>query len=474
MRCEPRTRAHTATRRPIVIGTILVSAVMAGCPPPPCPTCDGGASDASADTVSADASTPSPTSRLDLLLVIDNSMSMRENQTNFMAQLGGMIAGLTRDGAIRDIQVGVVSSDLGTPGATVPGCANSDVGDDGLLNPIRNGQALARHQPWTGAPAGFRPDDCVRPDQFPSFLRFDSSTGNPAQFEHDLRCNVGLYVNGCGLEQQLDAMWRALIWHDARGTMPGALHAGFVRDDALLAIVVLTDEEDMSVRVCSYARGTPCTDGTDVFQMGSTRWAAANLNMRGYMYQPGSDQDPTWSLDRYVDPRDPSRGMLGLKPGHPERVIFAAITGVPLRLPTIGSGADTRTDWNRLLGTPDPANPEDFTRRDTSTAIAEMSAEGPISMRQANLDPNCPDRVVPACRREGSTYDPLRVPCNPTEQYFAWPGRRMVEVARRFDESPLCAGHACRNGIVSSTCTNSFQSAVDAIVARIVRRARGQ
>jgi len=48
---------------------------------------------------------------------------------------------------VADLQVGVVSSDLGTPGSSVPGCLNSDLGDDALLNPIRNGLALRHHEP---------------------------------------------------------------------------------------------------------------------------------------------------------------------------------------------------------------------------------------------------------------------------------------------------------------------------------------
>ena len=51
-----------------------------------------------------------------------------------------------------------------------------------------------------------------------------------------------------------------------------------------------------------------------------------------YLYQSGSAQDPTWPLDRYIDVSDPSRGFLGLKPGHPEKVVFAAITGAPIHL----------------------------------------------------------------------------------------------------------------------------------------------
>ncbi len=333
-----------------------------------------------------------PVTSLDLLVVVDNSGSMRENQSNLLAQLRPLIESLTSppdldmDGRpdyppIRDLHVGVVSTDLGTPGATVPGCANSDLGDDGLLNPIRYGQALARHQPWTGSPVGFRPDDCNRPDQFPAFIAFASGTTDVARFTHDFHCNVALYVNGCGLEQPLEAAYRAVRWHRA-DDRPGNTdpNAGFLRSEALLAILVLSDEEDGSVRDCRFAEsGIPCTDAIDVYQMASLRWAAPNLNMRFYMYAPGGEQDPTWPLERYVDPRNPTRGFFGLKPGHPERVLFAAIAGVPLDVPTHVVGGETQTDWD--------ASSVRRTRRITTT-LSRVEVRRPTTIRRIARAPS--------------------------------------------------------------------------------------
>lgn len=54
---------------------------------------------------------------------------------------------------------------------------------------------------------------------------------------------------------------------------------------------------------------------------------------------------------------------------------------------------------------------------DGSDGYTANSAEGPVSMRQGNFDPACPTRVVPPCRREGSTVSTL---CDPAAQYFAW------------------------------------------------------
>jgi hypothetical protein len=230
--------------------------------------------------------------------------------------------------------------------------------------------------------------------------------------------------------------------------MPGNTdpNAGFVRDEALLAIVMITDEEDGSVRDCRYAEsGTPCTSALSVFDRASPDWSSSDLNLRFYMYNPGSAQDPTWALDRYIDPTRPARGFTSLKPGHPERVIFSAIAGVPINLPVTRDGA---VDWVALLGS----------MPDGSNGYTANAPEGPISMRQRFADPACPARVVPACRREGSMYDPAA--CTPSAQYFAWPSRRIAEVAHRF-------ASAYNTGTITSICRNDYRGALAQVVERV-------
>lgn len=405
---------------------------------------------------------------VDILFEVDNSNSMAANQANLARNFTVLINQLVSppdrnmDGTadyppVKSLHVGVISSDLGTPGSTVPSCANSDIGDDGLLNPVRNGQAIRSHQPWTTAPAGTRPARCTTdPNQYPAFLTFDAATTNPAEFRDDFVCNAYLSTNGCGLEQQLEAAYRALVVHNPReqaGNMDP--NAGFVRPNAVLAIVIVSDEEDGSVRDCRYAEsGVPCTDGIGVFDSTSAAWASTDLNLRFYMYQPGGAQDPTWNLDRYMNPRMPNRGFTSLKPNRPENVIFAAIAGVPIMLPQTASG---QTDYDALLGR----------MPDGSDGLTTMSPEGPVSMRQRNMDPSCSTRVVPACRREGSSYDPMRPACDTMVQYFALPSRRIVEVARRFQAT-------YNNGSVSSICRNDYTDALTQIVQRIQQRLTGR
>jgi len=314
---------------------------------------------------------------------------------------------------------------------------------------------MRQHQPWTTAPPGLRPARCTSdPNQFPSFLRFDREASNAETFREDFICNAYLSAGGCDLTQPLESAYRALVIHDAREREGNAgLNAGFVRDNAFLGIVVVTDEEDGSVRDCRYAEsGVACDDATSVFDAASTRWASPDLARRFYDYVPGSAQDPTWPIDRYIDPTNPRRGFTSLKPGRPDLIIFAAIAGVPIHPPTRVNGSTTEIDWNALLG----ANP------DGSDGYVGTSAEGPISMRQRNMAPACSTRVVPACRREGST---LATTCDPAAQYFAWPSRRIAQVVRRFDER-------YHNGVLGSVCRSDYAETLTRVAERIQSRLR--
>ncbi len=88
-----------------------------------------------------------------------------------------------------------------------------------------------------------------------------------------------------------------------------------------------------------------------VFDIMSPDWASSDLNLRFYLYAPGSPQDPTWNLDRYIDPDAPRPRLHPLKPGRPDLVTFSRIAG-SLELPTRTGEPPVR--WDTLLGTSGP------------------------------------------------------------------------------------------------------------------------
>lgn len=155
----------------------------------------------------------------DILFVIDNSRSMKDEQDSLRANFGKMMQVLeTLEGGQPDVHIGVVTSDMGTSAADGTtagskfGC--SGVGDDGALRTTPN---------VTGR---FIADDGKGHINYSGTL--DAAFSALA--------DVG--INGCGIEQHLRSMERAF-------TNPG--NTGFVREDAYLAVVVIADEDDCSL-----------------------------------------------------------------------------------------------------------------------------------------------------------------------------------------------------------------------------------
>ncbi len=404
-----------------------------------------------------DVTTVPGSGSVDLLLVIDDSNSMLRSQNAFVGSVGAAVSAMLRAG-VTDVRVGVISTDLGTPGYTIPSCSAGVRGDDGLLNPRVNGPA-SQQRALPPVTASLFCGDMLERAPYVTVTAAD----DPMAVLWRPTCHADLGIGGCGLEQPLEAIRRALVTQSAEG----GPNAGFLRPEAALAILLLTDEDDGSVRQCDQHDGVgACDDASDVYNVSSTRWGSSDLNLRFYNYAPGSAQDPTWPIDRYVDPARPARGLLALKPGHPERIVFGAITGAPTALPRTAAGA---TDWDALLGPPAAGRPDDFNARDATRAYANpMAVGGPISMRQQDLDPTCPTRTLPACRFATLTNEPS---CSLDAQPFAWRARRVAEVARRFDESALCGGAPCRNGMVASICAPGDTAPFTQFGAMVARRA---
>ena len=171
----------------------------------------------------------SPTPALDLLLVIDDSPGLVEAQFALVQALPGVLDALEAEtGGALDLHLGVVTTDLGTLDATGAigatlgqpgngGCAGS--GDDGALQVFG--------APITGAFLVDAPADGGRRRNY---------TGDRATVIQQMVTGAG--AGGCGFEQPLAAMRRALV-HPA--------NAGFRRPGAHLAVVLLADEDDCSL-----------------------------------------------------------------------------------------------------------------------------------------------------------------------------------------------------------------------------------
>jgi hypothetical protein len=168
---------------------------------------------------------------VDLLFVIDNSPSMAPKQSALQQQFAGLWTALDANaklGRPAHFHVGVVTTDLGAQQFNLTGQCRPG-GDGARL------QAL-------GAAAT---PDCLPPTggvNFIDYNQLDGANNLPAgqDVATMLRCMTSVGDLGCGFEQPLEAALQAL-------QTPGPPeNAGFLRDDALLAVVIVTDEDDCS------------------------------------------------------------------------------------------------------------------------------------------------------------------------------------------------------------------------------------
>ena len=182
---------------------------------------------------------PTVRNKLDLLLMVDDSASMAPLQAKLAQQVPNLLNGLedATTGLYPDLHVGVVSSSMGGGAwSNVNQCgAGSHPGDDG--GKLQQG------------PGGAGSGACAMLHMGEKFLaNGDGTAAAPANFDGDIgvavQCMAKLGDNGCGFEAPLGSIAYAL----AKALDPlDPDNAGFLRPDARLAIVMLTNEDDCSV-----------------------------------------------------------------------------------------------------------------------------------------------------------------------------------------------------------------------------------
>ena len=180
-----------------------------------------------------------PNRKIDLLFMIDNSSETEFAQQNlvdglpaFMDVLKGLPDGLP------DLHIAVVTSDLGAGDGSITGCSGN--GQNGVFQ-FAARSALGRSCTDTTLQAGATYiQDSGGFDPQTNFTAPDITTV--------LQCITPVGGIGCGFEHQLAAVARAL---GADGQPAPQENQGFLRPEALLAIVLLTNEDDCSAPVNS-------------------------------------------------------------------------------------------------------------------------------------------------------------------------------------------------------------------------------
>ncbi len=161
-------------------------------------------------------------SQMDLLFIIDDSGSMSEEQgnlgTNFPRFLDVIHNKQNTDGELLDYRVAVTTTGI-TQEIDTGAFVITEDGDDGALRAV-SGQT----RPW-----------------------IERSDGDAAALAATFQTTASVGTGGPSNEMPLRAFEMALGDRITDGT-----NAGFLRDDALLGIVILTDEDD-----CSRPTDTP-------------------------------------------------------------------------------------------------------------------------------------------------------------------------------------------------------------------------
>ncbi len=268
--------------------------------------------------------------KLDVLFMIDDSSSMKQLQDKLIAQFPSFMEPLkmvpTPDGsgvALPDIHVAVVSSDTG-PGTfdePLNGCPFG--GDRGQFQYAARGTC-------TKSPLHTTPTQ----QTFLSASMNQTVTNFDGDISAAFGCIAALGDTGCGFEGQLKSVRWAL---DPVNGPAG--NEGFLRADATLAVVLITNEDDCSV-----------PDDSDLLDASQTRmsdplgpyWSyrcnefGHLCNINGTLQPPPrgpadhlqgcvSNETPTGRLTKVGDE---VAFLKGLKVD-PSRIVVAAITGLP-------------------------------------------------------------------------------------------------------------------------------------------------
>lgn len=212
---------------------------------------------------------------------------------------------------------GVVTSDLGAGPFTLGGGQCHPDGDGGKLQ-LLGAAADTACKPVTGG---------VR------FIDYSTDGTNNLPAGQDLPTTFGCMASvgdkGCGFEHQLESVYRAL--HD-----PPPENAGFLRDDALLVVYFVTDEDD-----CSFPPDSDVGDPSKTAEYGallSYRCTHLGVTCNG-MLMPNGPAGPftdchgataeeggkLFDPQRYIDFFTKPRAQAGIK-DDPGMVVLGAIS----------------------------------------------------------------------------------------------------------------------------------------------------
>ena len=378
-------------------------------------------------------------SKVDLLFVIDNSGSMATEQLKLAAELPRLVQVLTTGDRnagraaggqaapgqmftpVSSLHLGVVSTNMGGIDAPMGDSAGTlscqGLGDDGKLLQSTEVAAAGVMANSNIEFPGYRQGEAVLPPdpecdaiRMPPRYQVFEAGEEPSSQEvaTAFRCVSKLGVRGCSYEQQLEAMWKAVAPSDGEADFldrtrghgdPKGVNAGFVREDAILAVIHVSDEEDCSIKEA----------GKELFEQtpAASEKYGPEINLR--CGRNAENEALIWPVERYIE------GLRSLKPDHPDRIVFAAIVGIPER-----------------------AN--------------GMPFEQVLNLPEMAFRPGFAGQPQPSCSNQSSG-----------RREDAYPPRRFLQVAQGFRN----------DAVVYSICADDFAPALDTLIDRIATKLSG-
>ncbi len=187
---------------------------------------------------------PAGCEKVDFLFLVDNSGSMEDEQDNLLQSFPGFIATIQDTLMAEDYQIMAVDTDASNAGGTsimcspAPQCCDSSC----MFNPAATCNGMPCTMPDEACDAilgAGRDNDLMGADcGLAGGKRYivDGQADLPAAFDCIARPGTG----GDGLERQMQAVTSAI----GPLTAAGQCNEGFIRDDAVLVVTIVTDEED--------------------------------------------------------------------------------------------------------------------------------------------------------------------------------------------------------------------------------------
>jgi len=366
--------------------------------------------------------------QIDILFMIDNSSSMTEMQTKLYDQLPVFMNKLTSLPSKPSLHVAVVSSDMGAPGDSTTSIMCTQAGDQGQFQSMPRGNCAA-----TTLTAG---------------ATFISDADNMPNYTDPIatvfQCIALLGDKGCGFEHQLASVDRAL---GGDGQQPST-NANFLRQDAYLGIVILTNEDDCSA--------TPPTTIYSLNSPGQQNIANPDGPIANYRCNGGPRgahlcQDPANGNAMIVPPLTPPSDakLTGTTP----TLDLANCVDNESGSSALTSVSQFVSDVKKLKSLPDD---QILVAAITAPASPYTVAWLPASAGQNTQPGERWPQVEHSCGAAGGDNVNPKATMNPTDGSFGDPGVRISQFVNAFP-----------NSVLASICDASYASSMTAIATKL-------